>query len=88
MLDASKATADELRKVFVDDFIANSGTYDIKGNMLTITPHVAKDPGFMQPGNFIAYTFKLDGDHLTLVAHSTTSGPVKDPVTLKLKRVE
>jgi len=87
-LDASKATADELRKVFVDDFIANSGTYDVKGNLLTIRPHVAKSPAFMQPGNYQTYTVKFDGEFLTLTLHSTNDGPAQNPFTVKLKRVE
>src|SRR5437868_6419624 len=38
MTDSSKMTADQLRKVFVDSFIANAGTYELKAGKLTFHP--------------------------------------------------
>lgn len=86
--DVSKATAEELRAVFVDGFVANSGTYEIKGDLITFRPHVAKSPGFMQEGNFGTSKFKFEGDVLTLISHSNREGPVANPTTVRLKRVE
>lgn len=86
--DTSKATADELRNVFVNGFVANAGAYEVKGDMITFRPHVAKSPSFMQEGNFTVSKFKLDGDVLTLVSHSNREGPVTNPTTVRLKRIE
>jgi hypothetical protein len=86
--DLSKATADELRDVFVNSFVANAGTYEVKGGKLTMRPTVAKNPGFMQPGTFSTVSVKLDGNMMTLVSESTNTGPVTNPTTFKLKRVE
>ena len=86
--DVSTATADELRAVFGSGFAANSGTYEVKGDLLTMRPYVAKNPGFMQEGNFAVSKFKIEGDVLTLISHSNRQGPVANPTTTRLKRVE
>ena len=86
--DISKATADELRDVFVNSFIANAGTYEVKGGKLTMRPMVAKSPGFMEPGTFVTTSIKLDGNVMTLVSDSSNNGPAANPTTFKLKRVE
>jgi hypothetical protein len=86
--DISKATADELRDVFVTSFVANAGTYEVKGGKLTMRPSVAKNPGFMQPGTFSTLSIKTDGKTMTLVSEGTNTGPAANPTTFKLKRVE
>jgi hypothetical protein len=86
--DVSKLTAEELRKIYVTDFIANSGTYEVKGDRITIRPIVAKGPGFMQPGSFATSVFKIEGDYLTMTQEAGKDGPVKNPVTVKLIRIE
>jgi hypothetical protein len=86
--EVATATADELRAVFGSGFAANSGTYEVKGDLLTLRPHVAKNPGFMQDGNFAVSKFKIEGDVLTMVSHSNREGPVANPTTTRLKRVE
>jgi hypothetical protein len=86
--DISKATADELRDVFVNSFVANAGTYEIKGGKLTLRPTVAKNPGFMAPGTFSTLSIKTDGNTMTLVSEGTNAGPAANPTTFKLKRVE
>jgi hypothetical protein len=86
--DASKATADQLRDVYVTSFVANAGTYEVKGGKLTMRPAVAKNPGFMQPGAFSTVSVKSDANTMTLVTESTNAGPVSNPTTFKLKRVE
>jgi hypothetical protein len=87
-IDVEKATAEELRTVFVNNFIANAGTYEVKDGKLTMRPTVAKSPGFMQPGTFSTMSMKIEGNMLTLVSDSSNNGPAKNPVTFKLKRVE
>ena len=86
--DSSKMTAEELRSVFVDSFIANAGTYELKAGKLTVHPMVAKSPGYMQPGVFSTSSVKIDGNMMTLVSESSNTGPSTNPTTYKLKRVE
>ncbi len=86
--DISKATADQLRDVFVNSFVANAGTYEVKGGKLTMRPSVAKSPGFMQPGNYTTMSLKTDGKTMTLISESSNNGPATNPTTFKLKRVE
>jgi hypothetical protein len=86
--DISKATADELRDVFVNSFVANAGTYEVKSGKLTMRPTVAKNPGFMQPSTFTTLSIKTDGNTMTLVSEGTNNGPSANPTTFKLKRVE
>src|SRR5689334_1019928 len=63
--DTSKATADELRATW-GPLIANSGTYDVSGDLITIHPVVAKIPVVMKPGANEVYRFHIQGDTLTL----------------------
>lgn len=88
MDDLSKATAEELRKVFVESFIANAGTYEMKAGKITLRPMVAKSPGFMKAGTFTTSSVKIDGNSMTLVSESSNNGPSANPSTVKLKRVE
>lgn len=86
--DSSTATAEQLRNVFVNSFIANAGTYELKGGKLTMWPMVAKSPGYMKPGTFSVFSVKRSGDMITMVSESTSAGPAANPTTFKLKRVE
>lgn len=86
--DLSAATADELRRVFVRDFVANAGTYEIKGGKITLRPMVAKSPTVMKPGNFSTLMVKFEGDTMTLVSESNQAGPVTNRTTTRLRRVE
>jgi hypothetical protein len=47
--DTSKATADEVRALW-GPLVANAGTYQISGDLITIHPLVAKIPVVMKPG--------------------------------------
>ena len=51
-------------------------------------PVVAKNPNAMHAGNSGSSTFKLEGKTLVLTQVSTQSGPVANPITLRLTRVE
>lgn len=86
--DNSKLTAEELRKIYVTDFVANAGTYEVKGDRITMRPIVAKSPGFMQPGNFVTSVFKIEGNNLTMTTEANNEGPAKNPMTVKLMRIE
>ena len=86
--DAAKATADELRQVW-GPVVAEAGSYEVSGgNVLTLRPVVAKNPASMAAGAFSSYTYRIVGDTLWLTYRSTARGPVTNPPTVKLTRVE
>jgi hypothetical protein len=86
--DMTKASADELRAVW-GPFVGEAGTYDVThGNLITLRPIVAKNPAAMGSGTFGTYIYTLDGDTLRVTAQSNQNGPVANPVTVKLVRVE
>ena len=88
MEDYSKATQEQLFSIFVDDFVANAGTYEVKNGKLTVHPMVAKSPSYMQAGTWSTYSMKISGNTMTLTTESSNSGPYKNPTTFKLTRVE
>ena len=70
-------------------FVAESGTYEVAaGNLITMRPIASKNPAVMGPGVFIAYTYTLEGDTLSLTQQQNQAGPFPNPFTLKLMRVE
>jgi hypothetical protein len=85
--DAATATADQLRAVW-GPFVGEAGTYELSGNVITMRPLVAKNPAGMMPGAFTAYDYTVTGTTMTLTMRRTQQGPVADPVTIKLVRVE
>jgi hypothetical protein len=86
--DVARATADELRAVW-GPFVSEAGTYEVTpGGVITMRPIVAKNPAVMGPGVFITYSYKLDGDTLSLTQQRNQNGPFANPFTLKLVRVE
>lgn len=68
-----------------DAFTANSGTYEVKGNLLTTQPIVAKNPSVM--GQAQTREFKIDGKMLTLIQKSPGGQPARETRTT-LTRVE
>ncbi len=88
LADVSKATADELRAVW-GPFVAETGSYEItSGGLITMRPIASKNPAVMGSGIFITYSYKLDGDTLSLTQQRNQNGPFSNPFTLKLVRVE
>lgn len=85
--DVAKATGDELRAAW-GPFAGEAGVYEIGTNTITTRPIVAKNPTAMVPGAFTTYSIKLRGDTLWLTEQRTYSGPVANPATVKLVRVE
>src|SRR6476661_2730632 len=63
--DMSKATAEELRAIW-GPLLANAGTYEVAGDLITIHPIVAKIPVVMKPGANEVYRFRIEGKTLTL----------------------
>ena len=78
----SNDVATDADKVAVFNILyMNTGGYTVSGNMLTISPMVAKSAFAMAPGRTLQYEFAMNGTMLTLVQKPT--GPV-----LKFIRVE
>ena len=88
LADVAKASADDLRAVW-GPFVGEAGTYEATpGGLITMRPIVSKNPAVMGPGVFITYSYKLDGNTLSLTQQRNQSGPFANPFTLKLVRVE
>jgi hypothetical protein len=86
--DTSKATADELRAIW-GPLLANAGTYEISGDLITIHPLVAKIPVVMKPGANEVYRFGIEGKTLTLRQVRNARGVAVDSApTFKFVRVE
>ena len=86
--DTGKATADELRASW-GPLLANAGTYEITGDLITIHPLVAKIPVVMKPGANEVYHFRIEGKTLTLRQVRNARGVAVDSAaTLKFVRVE
>ncbi|MEO8596788.1 MAG: hypothetical protein ABI759_25945 [Candidatus Solibacter sp.] len=86
--DPATASADQLRAVW-GPFVAEAGTFAVTGrNVVTMQAMVAKNPAAMTNGATTVYTYRRDGDTLTLTQTRTPSGSNAVPVTIKLVRVE
>ena len=86
--DSRKMTAEQLRDTYVTSFVANAGTYSIKSGKITFKPMVAKSPSYMLPGSWVTDTVKISGNTMTMTVESASEGPVTNPITIKLTRVE
>ena len=86
--DTNKSTAEELRAIW-SPLLANAGSYDISGDMITIHPIVAKIPVVMKAGANEVYRFEVDGKTLTLQPMRNARGvAVAQAPILRLTRVE
>jgi hypothetical protein len=84
--DNATATADQLRDVL--RFAAQAGTYEITGGELVLRRVAALSAANMVSGNIATYSYKLDGNTLTLTPRTTQGAPATNPTTIKLTRVE
>ena len=80
-----------------DSFVANSGTYELSADTLTLYPMVARSPNFMTGGQTATYQVKIDAKTLSLTATNPGAPRAQAPAapagstnntTLKLTRVE
>lgn len=85
--DPAAASADELRAVW-GPFVAEAGTFDLSGNVVTMQALVAKNPAAMTDGATSVYTYQRSGDTLTLTQTRAAFGSSPVPITIKLVRVE
>ena len=81
-------TREQVIDTFIKQFTASGGTYDIKGDTLTMKTTIAKSPGFMARANWISYTVKIDGQTMTLTATATNEGLIKNPQIMTLTRLD
>jgi hypothetical protein len=88
LADVAKASADELRAAW-GPFVSEAGTYEVTpDNVITMRPIASKNPAVMGQGVFITYSYKLDGQTLSLTQQRNQNGPFANPFALKLVRVE
>jgi len=78
----SNDVATDADKVTVFNILyMNTGGYTVSGNMLTLSPMVAKSAFAMAPGRTLQYEYAVDGNVLTLVQKPAGPG-------LKFIRIE
>lgn len=88
LADPAKASADELRAAW-GSFVGEAGTYELtSGNLITMRPIVSKNPAVMGPAVFITYTYKRDGNTMWVTQQRNQNGPMANPATIKVVRVE
>lgn len=87
LVDQATASADQLRAVW-GPFVGEAGTFELTGNEITMHATVAKNPAVMAPGASSVYTYRREGDVLTLTQVRTSAGATAYPVTVKLTRIE
>lgn len=88
--EVAKAPAQDILAVY-GPLVANSGTYEVDGDTLTLHPTVSKNPELM--GGRVTYSFKVEGNTLTMTMVKMTMGadvppPPLPPATWTLTRVE
>jgi hypothetical protein len=87
--DLPQKDATDAQKVAVwTPFMATAGTLEVKGSTVILKPIVAKDPNGMAPGNFMTADFKVEGNTLILILKSNQTGPIANPITAKMTRLE
>jgi hypothetical protein len=81
-------TRDQVIDTYIRQFTASGGTYEIKGDTLTMKTTIAKNPNIMTRGDWISYTVKINGQTMTLIATATNEGPVKNRLVMTLTRLD
>lgn len=71
--DVSRASADEMRGLWAG-WVANTGSYDVKGDLVTIHPAGAKIPLVMKAGATEVYRYAIDGATLTWTQQRNARG--------------
>ena|SRR5215204_1180433 len=85
--DVMTASADDLRAAW-GPFYAEAGTYEATENVITLRPVVAKNPAAMTRGAFTTWSFTLESNTLRVTAQRNQDGPIANPPTITLVRVE
>jgi len=86
--NVATASADEMRALWAG-WVANTGTYDVSGDLVTIHPTGAKNPVVMKPGANEVYRFRIDGNTLSWTQQRNARGvAVANAPTTKFVREE
>jgi hypothetical protein len=72
--DSATATPAQLRAVWGNSFVAETGTFRVQGEQMTQTPIVAKNPAEMAADWYTIFTFRLVGDTLYLAQVQNPTG--------------
>ena len=83
----AQGTEKQLAEAF-GPFTGQAGTYEIRGNEITTRPIAAKNPNAMRSTVSNTLTFVVDGKTLTITAKANQNGPIANPTTIRLTRVE
>jgi hypothetical protein len=67
-------------------FLGGAASYEVKGNTLTGHPIIGKNP--TKPGATATADFKVEGNTLYLTPKTGPEGPIANPYTLKMVRLE
>src|SRR5688500_3713549 len=81
-------TQEQVVDTFIKQFTASGGTYEMRGDTLTMKTTIAKSPGFMARANWITYTVNINGQTMTLTGTTTNEGPIKNPQIMTLTRLD
>ena len=81
-------TPEQVIDTYIKQFSASGGTYEMKGDTLTMKTTIAKNPAYMARANWISYTVKITGNTMTLTAAATNEGPIKNPQNMTLTRLD
>ncbi len=71
--DVSKASADDMRALW-NGWVANTGTYERSGDLVTIHPAGAKNPVVMKPGSTEVYRATVDTSTLSWTQQRNARG--------------
>ena len=86
-LDESEVSFRQLATAWAS-FAAYGGTYTISGDTLTVQAQISKSPRPMTRKEMIIFSYRLAGDKLTLIPTRDSNGPLMNPATTTLKRIE
>ena len=81
-------TQEQVVDTYIKQFSASGGTYELKGDTLTMKTTIAKNPAYMARANWISYSMKITGNTMTLTAAETNEGPIKNPQIMTLTRID
>jgi hypothetical protein len=65
---------------------ASIGSYEIKETTITFHSIIGKNPS--EPGSFTTCDFKIEGKTLSLTTKANKAGPIANPLSFKLTRLE
>jgi hypothetical protein len=80
-----RRTADTYREIW-GPFIAQAGSYQMKGSYIATSPLVSKNPTSMRPGIFSTLRWRVVADTLWLEPIANNAGPIPGRTVVRLLR--